>query len=95
VVSKTYYVYTQNAQGERTEITERCASPEASYGDAGNERTITVTNANGTGEAGEGQTKSVISPDGRLDTYTYEFGVYSYGAPGVFIPGTGGVAGRP
>ncbi len=87
VVEKTWYAYIEdNATGERLEITEQCTDPSYSYGDIRNLRTLRLYNAKGTSGPGTGQVKSVVYPDGRVDTYTYEKG--SYGS-GTFTPGSG------
>ena len=42
IASRTYYAYFASANGEITIIEEKCASPTAAYGAAGNLRTVTV-----------------------------------------------------
>ena len=93
VVSKTYYIYiVDDVTQDRTEIVERAVNPSAGYGASGNERTVTVTYAYGENTAESGKTKSIIYPDGRMDSYTYEYGSYTPGSgstPGTFTPGSG------
>ena len=73
VVSKTYFAYFSELNGEITEIKKDCVSPTASYGDASNRTTRTVYYSNA--EAlWSGQIKSVEYPDGRLDRYVLERG---------------------
>jgi len=89
VTGKTYYSYSTLPNGDRVEITERCASASSSFGDAANTRTAVITNAPGTDDPGSGYTRSIEYDDGRLDTYAYEKGTYTAGSPGVFMPGDG------
>jgi len=94
VVAKTYYVYqVDGSSGDRTEIVERCTDPSATYGDANNQRTVTVTYAYGTDLAESGLIKSMAYPDSRLDSYAYEYGIYTPDAdpavPGTFSSGEG------
>ena len=63
-ISKTYNAFYRAANGARIEITERCAEPSASFGDAANFRT-TVTYQFGN----DRRVASIAYPDGRLDTY--------------------------
>ncbi len=90
---KTYHVYYTNGLGERVEITEVCTNSSAAYGDASNLRTVTTAYPSGTDDAGSGRVKTVEYPDGRLESYTYEYGSYAEGAtvdvPGTFTPGAG------
>jgi RHS repeat-associated protein len=92
-VSKTFYFYRADPSGERTEIVEQASDPAAVFGDAGNLRTVTMYYPSGTGLADTGAIKSQLSPDGRLQSHTYEFGTYTPDVdpakPGVFTPGTG------
>ncbi len=89
VVGRTYHSYRSLSGGDRVEITERCATATAAFGDARNERTVVVINAPGTDVPGSGSTRSITYDDGRLDTYAYETGSYTAGTPGVFMPGAG------
>jgi len=92
VVSRTYYAYLTTASGDRVEIVERCAHQGAAYGDPENQRTVTTYNPSGTGDAGSGSVKSILYSDGRLDTYTYEYGTFILNedpALSSFSPGAG------
>ena len=92
VVSRTYHAYVHDAAGARTEISERCLTPEAGYGAAGNLRTVRAYNPPDTTRAGWGRLRSVRHPDGRMETTAYEFGTYSPGSvhgQGIFDPGRG------
>lgn len=78
-VGKTFNVYKQ-VDGDDVHIVEEAAATDASFGDARNLRAITTSYAtNHINGAAAGKTKSVQSPDGRLDTYTYEYGVFTSG----------------
>ena len=92
VVSRSYHAYIVDAGG-RTEISERCISMGAVYGDAANLRSVNIYHPSDTGLPESGRVQSTVYPDGRQDTYTYERGVYSPGAaadvPGTFTPGAG------
>jgi len=76
-VSKTYYAY-KTISGETVEITERCTDISKNYGDASNLRTTRTYYAPGSASsATAGMLKSIVYPDGRKDTYTYELGTYT------------------
>jgi hypothetical protein len=74
-------------------IVERCVDPDAAYGDPGNQRTVTTYYASETELADADRTRSVVNPDGRMTSYTYEYGTYMPSAnpaePGAFTPGAG------
>jgi YD repeat-containing protein len=86
ITSKTYHAYyTDN--GCRVEVTERCARPNASYGDADNLRTVKRWYPAGDGSsASAGRLHTVLSEDGLLSTYEYERGSW---ASGDFVVGSG------
>ncbi len=92
-VSKTFYAYLINDVNEHIEITERCATPSAAYGDPGNQRTARTHYAADSHSTHAGKIRTVVFPDGRMDSYTYESGTYSPNAdpasPGEFISGSG------
>lgn len=92
-VSKTYHAYIIDADGERTEITQRCARPDAAYGDTDNMTTYTTYYASNTGLPESGRLNNVIYPDGRMDVYSYGTGTYSYPStdddPGSYTLGSG------
>lgn len=87
-VSKTYYSYLTNEFGERVEIVERCVNSEAFYGDQSNQRTVSTYYPSGTDRPDSGQIKSILYPDGRIDTYTYKYGTYN-STKGSFSLGSG------
>ena len=74
-------------------MVERCVNPSASYGDPGNQRTVTTYYPSDDSFAESGRLNSVLYPDGRLDVYTYEYGTYASNVnpaqPGIFTPGSG------
>ncbi len=90
-VGKTYYVYSYDDQENRTTLTEQCHSSNASFGDPSNMRTHETVNALGTFKTESGKLKSRTTPDGLMDSYSYEFGTYTSGndQPGVFAAGSG------
>ena len=91
-VSKTYYSFKKDPDGFKTEISEQCANPNAAFGDPSNLRTIRTYYPSGTGTADSGGIKQVQYPDGRMDSYTYEYGVYVPGTnpgEGQFTAGSG------
>ena len=90
-VSRTYYVYETGPSGERTKTEEKVLAPGASYGNASNQRAISVTAAFSPGAADSGKILSFTHPDGRLETHTYEYGTYNAASsqPGGFSAGTG------
>lgn len=92
-VGKTYHAYLTGQSSERIEIVEQCAVSSSVYGDAENLRTVRTYYASDTEEAGAGKVKSVQYPDGRMEIYSYEYGVYTPGSditvPGTFMPGSG------
>jgi len=79
VVARTWFAYYENGAGETVAVTERAASPTATYGAVGNLRTITVSNPYSKGLAGAGKVKSTQSADGQLTTYQYEAGSIQQG----------------
>ena len=92
--AKTYHAhYTEN--GCRVEVQERCARPNASYGDSDNLRTVRrwYPAGNGASSALAGRLHTVLGEDGQLATYAYEKGTWTPGlddsTPGVFTPGNG------
>ncbi len=98
LVSKSYHAYiVDEASGERTEITERCESGGASFGDAANLRTVRVLHPVKLGEITSGRTRQVTHPDGRMETYAYET-TDDGGLKTTVIHGTetfpGGIAGK-
>jgi len=80
VVAKTYRAYRQGNNGELQEIIEKTVSPTAAYGASGNLRAITTYYGTNTVNHQIGRIKTVAYPDGRMDTHTYEYGVYQPGA---------------
>jgi hypothetical protein len=94
VIRKTYHAYYVDAQsGDEVEIVERCADVANAYGNSQNLRTTTRYIPAGANQAPPRRIKSVITPDGRSDTYTYEQGTYTSSDPagtlGTFTVGSG------
>jgi RHS repeat-associated protein len=89
-VGKTFYSYYMNGSGDRVEIVERCPNASASFGASGNQRTTTIHNEATSDPVAKYQVQSVAYPDGRKDTYTYEYGTCNTNsAPYVFTAGSG------
>ena len=89
-VSLAYYAYPANALGGRTVVEERAAAPDAPYGAPGNLRTVRDYYPRAAGAASSRELWRELLPDGRLTTWTYEWGTYAPApAPGVFVPGSG------
>ncbi len=76
VVAKTYRAYRQGSDGELQEIVEKAVDPAAAYGAASNLRTVTTYYGTNTVNCQIGRVASIAYPDGRQDTYTYQYGVY-------------------
>lgn len=74
-VAKTFYAYITDGNGDYQEVTEQALRQSAVYGDSDNLRTVKTYY--GSGDDLKGRLKTVQYPDGRLDTYTYERGVYA------------------
>jgi YD repeat-containing protein len=72
-VSKKYFVY-KTVNGEVVEIEEEGI---AAFGNSANQRKTTVYYANSANDASKTRVKSISWPDGKLDSYTYEYGTYS------------------
>lgn len=83
-VSKTYHAYYREGDA-RVQVTERCSTTGAHYGDAANLRTVT-----GFVPDRDWEVASVEYPDGTQDTYSHELGEYNDQplAP-AFTPGSG------
>ncbi|MCK5805334.1 MAG: hypothetical protein KAI66_21065, partial [Lentisphaeria bacterium] len=77
VVSRTYHVYAGSLSSGIVHIVERAADNSSSYGATGNLRTTITYYPSSAGSASAGRVKTIRFPDGRLDTYVYESGVYS------------------
>jgi len=80
VVAKTYRAYREGNNAELQEIVEKAVSPSAAYGNVGNLRTVTSYYGTNTANQQIGRIKTVAYPDGRLDTYTYDYGAYQSGS---------------
>ncbi|MBF0433687.1 MAG: hypothetical protein HQK83_20580, partial [Fibrobacteria bacterium] len=92
VVSKTFYAYFTDADGNRVEIVERAPSQDASYSDESNLRTTRTYYPYDETEPGSSKKiKSIEYPDGRLDSFSYQFGTYTENenTPGTFNAGGG------
>jgi len=72
-VNKKYAVY-KTVSGEPIEIHEEGI---AAYGDSSNQRVMATYYANSADEASKGRIKSITWSNGKMDTYTYEYGTYS------------------
>ena len=87
IVGKTFYTYFTSGN-KRTEVIEIAPTPSAQPGNASNLKTTKVYDI---------QTDRLISvthPDGKLETYTYEYGNYApqNNAPGLFEVSASGKA---
>jgi len=94
MVSKTYHAYLieiDEGTYEITEIEERCTDLGAAYGAATNLRTVKVYYEKGTDKANSGAIKLVRYPDGRQDSFSYEYGTWQSTGPGqgTFAVGSG------
>jgi RHS repeat-associated protein len=69
-VSKTFHVY-KTSGNAYTEIEEKAATPTASYGTSGNQRTTSTYYSTATTGISAGRLHTVAYPDGRLETHTY------------------------
>ena len=87
VTSKTFHARIKAADGAITEISEQAWAGFAAYGDTRNLRTVTSYYSEAEGEAFSGKLKSVLSPDGKLTTYAYDYGVFD--GVGTFTQGGG------
>lgn len=76
-VKKEYFAYFTESNGEYVEVHERCQNETAEYGNASNIRTETRYYASNADQASAGRLKSIRKPDGKLDTYTYEYGNFT------------------
>lgn len=85
VVSKTYAAHYAADDGGRIQIQEKAVNQTSEYGDIGNVRTTRTYYPKSSGPESE-RLKTVEQPDGRLETYTYERGIYTplRQAPGRF-----------
>ncbi len=93
VVARTFRVYRQGSNNELQEIVEKALSPSAAYGANGNLRTVTTYYGTNTVNQQIGRINTVAYPDGRMDTYTYEYGTYMAGSgeiPPVFEANSSG-----
>lgn len=92
-VAKTYYSYINHPDGTRSQIQEKCVSPDALFGDPTNLRTEKTYFPFVLNNVDAGRIKSIQYPDGRVDTFSYENGTYTPGTPpsgpGAFAAGTG------
>ena len=79
VVARTYRGYRQGGNGELQEIVEKATTPAAAYGDTNNLRTVTTYYGTNTVNCQIGRVATVAYPDGRMDTFTYEYGTYQPG----------------
>ncbi|MFZ4396621.1 MAG: RHS repeat-associated core domain-containing protein, partial [Kiritimatiellia bacterium] len=88
--SLTYHGYFTNTLGEIVEVTERCPSATAAFGDASNLRSeTTYYRTDATNTAAAGKTKSSRQSDNTLTSYSYAYGTFTAGTPGAFVAGSG------
>jgi len=75
-VAKTYHAYVTNGVRELQEIEKKCVTGTAGYEDTNN--ICTIKTYYGTNEPNDkiGRLKSIEYPDGRLDSFDYEYGNY-------------------
>jgi RHS repeat-associated protein len=76
VVAKSYRAYRKTASGELQEIDETAVNPSAAYGAADSLRTVTTYYGTNTANHQIGRLASVVHPDGRQETYSYDTGTY-------------------
>lgn len=76
-VSKEYFAYFMDTNGEYVEIHERCSNAVAEYGNASNLRTEKHYYASTADTASQGRIKTVQYPDGKVDSYSYNWGTYT------------------
>jgi hypothetical protein len=76
VVAKSYRAYRKTASGELQEINETAVNPSAAYGAADSLRTVTTYYGTNTANHQIGRLASVVHPDGRQETYSYDTGTY-------------------
>ncbi|MFH0880736.1 MAG: hypothetical protein V2A34_13555, partial [Lentisphaerota bacterium] len=89
-VAKSFFVYKTTTDGDVT-ITEQAVRQDAEYGDSDNLRSISVEYpTNHSNQAAAGKMKSSQTPDGRLESYSYELGTF---VPGSTPDGDSFVAG--
>jgi len=75
-VAKTYHAYVTNSVRELQEIEKKCVVGTAEYGDTNNICTITTYYGTYAANHKIGRLKSIDYPDGRLDSFDYEYGIY-------------------
>ncbi|MEI6515251.1 MAG: hypothetical protein WCO77_04675, partial [bacterium] len=71
-----FFAYYTNNAGEWINVKEQCLATTAAWGDSDNLRTVTVCYSPDADDASRGYVKSVTYPDGRKDSYVYEYGDY-------------------
>jgi RHS repeat-associated protein len=76
VVAKSYRAYRKTATGELQEIDETAVTPSAPYGAANSLRTVTTYYGTNAPNHQIGRLATVVHPDGRMDTYSYDTGTY-------------------
>ncbi|MDD5678394.1 MAG: hypothetical protein PHW60_10455 [Kiritimatiellae bacterium] len=75
-VSRKYYAYYKTIADERVEIEEVCADVGSAYGANGNLRTKKIYYPKSKTDVGSEQIKRQEYPDGKRDSYSYEYGSY-------------------
>jgi RHS repeat-associated protein len=75
-VAKTYHAYVTNSVKELQEIEKKCVTWTATYGDTNNICTVRTYYGTNVPNHKIGRLKSIEYPDGRLDSFDYEYGIY-------------------
>jgi len=76
ITAKTYHAYIYTNNNELIEITERCLTPDAKYGDEENLKTINTYYPSGTTFAMSGKIKQIQYTDGQQISYKYYYGQF-------------------
>jgi RHS repeat-associated protein len=76
VVKKNYRAFRLGSNRELQDVVEVCPDPSAAYGDSRNIRMVTTFYGTNTVNYQIGRVKTVVYPNGRMDTRTYEYGTF-------------------
>lgn len=79
LVKKEFFAY-KVVNGENVKIEETAVLPSANYGAAGNSRKTTVYYGVSAGSPSAGREKTITYPDGKMDSFSYEYGNFSAGS---------------
>jgi YD repeat-containing protein len=77
LVALTYRAIRNAGSSGREDVEERCPSQGSSFGDGSCLRTTTTYYPENHGAADGGKLATVISPDGKMDSYSYERGTWN------------------